>query len=154
MPSFDRRSRARVFIIPFSASARFCITGNEGRPIPLEERFRLGGIYTLRGFKAYSVGPKTPQGEVIGGDKELLFNFELLFPISKEIKLKGLIFFDAGNAWDVGQPYRLDDLRTSVGLGFRWVSPVGPLRIEWGYNLYPKEGEAHSSWDFAIGALF
>ncbi len=125
-----------------------------GHPIPLYERFRLGGIYSLRGFKAYSVGPKTPEGEVIGGDKELLFNLEMIFPISKEIKLKGVLFFDAGNAWDVGQPYDLGDLRTSVGFGLRWVSPVGPLRLEWGYNLKPKHGESRSSWDFTVGGFF
>jgi outer membrane protein insertion porin family len=141
--------------LTFSARGRIgYIDGRGESGIPLEERFRLGGIYTLRGFKAYSVGPKTPQGEVLGGDKELLFNFEMLFPISSEIKLKGLIFFDAGNAWDVGDPYNLGDLRTSVGVGFRWASPVGPLRLEWGYNLKPREGEARSSWDFAIGAFF
>ena len=73
----------------------------EGHAIPLYTRYLLGGIYSLRGFKAYSVGPKTANGEVIGGDKELLFNFEMIFPIAKEIKLKGLVFFDAGNAWDM-----------------------------------------------------
>jgi outer membrane protein insertion porin family len=125
-----------------------------GEPIPLYERFRLGGIYTVRGFKAYSIGPKAPNGEVIGGDKELLFNFEMVFPIAKEIKLKGVFFFDAGNAWDVGEPYRLDDLRTSVGFGVRWISPVGPLRLEWGYNLKPQEGEKQSTWDFTIGGFF
>jgi outer membrane protein insertion porin family len=130
------------------------IQGNEGHPIPLYERFRLGGINTLRGFKAYSVGPTAPSGEVIGGNKELLFNFEMIFPIAQEIKLKGLIFFDAGNAWDVGQAYQLDDLRTSAGVGFRWFSPMGPLRIEWGYNLNPRPGEQSSAWEFTVGATF
>jgi len=83
-----------------------------------------------------------------------LFNFEVIFPIAKEIKLKGVVFFDAGNAWDVGVPYRLDDLRTSVGFGLRWISPVGPLRVEWGYNLRPLPGEKESSWDFAVGGTF
>ena len=130
------------------------IAGNEGHPIPLYERFRLGGINTLRGFKAYSVGPTAPTGEVIGGDKQILFNFEMIFPIAKEIKLKGLLFFDAGNVWDVAQPYDLTDLRKSVGIGFRWFSPMGPLRVEWGYNLSPRTGESRSSWDFTVGTLY
>ena len=145
------------FLTPFwdlTFSARGRIGYIEGDPIPLYERFRLGGIYTIRGFKAYSIGPKAPNGEVIGGDKELLFNFEMLFPIAKEIKLKGLIFFDAGNAWDVAEPYQLDDMRTSAGFGFRWISPMGPLRLEWGYNIAPKEGESRSSWDFTIGTMY
>lgn len=145
------------FLTPFwnlTFSTRGRIGFIEGDPIPLYERFRLGGIYTVRGFKSYSIGPKAPNGEVIGGDKELLFNFEMLFPIAKEIKLKGLFFFDAGNAWDVGEAYRLNDLRTSVGFGFRWMSPLGPLRLEWGYNIEPREGEQRSSWEFTVGSVF
>ena len=126
----------------------------EGKEIPLQERYRLGGMSTVRGFEAWSIGPKAENGEVIGGDKELLFNFELVFPIAQEIKLKGVLFFDAGNAWDVGEPYSLTDLRTSAGFGLRWVSPVGPIRVEWGYNLNPKPGEKESAWDFAIGTFF
>lgn len=130
------------------------IDGLEGHPVPLFERYRLGGLYTIRGFQSWSVGPKAPDGEVIGGDKELFFNFEMIFPLIPEVKIKGVLFFDAGNAWDVAQPIGLDDLRTSVGFGFRWISPVGPLRLEWGYNLSPKQGEAHSAWDFTIGGFF
>jgi len=139
----------------FTARGRMgYIEGREGRNIPLFERYRLGGIYSIRGFKTWSIGPTAPNGEIIGGDKELLFNLEWIFPLIPQVKIKGLFFFDAGNAWDVGQPYRLDDLRTSVGFGFRWISPVGPLRLEWGYNLNPKPGESTSSWDFAIGTFF
>jgi outer membrane protein insertion porin family len=130
------------------------IQGYNDHPIPLYERYRIGGIYTLRGFKAWSVGPKAPNGEVIGGDKELFFNFEMIFPLIPEVKIKGLVFFDAGNAWDVAQNMAFDDLRTSVGFGFRWISPVGPLRLEWGYNLHPKQDEPQSSWDFTIGGMF
>lgn len=139
----------------FSARGRISyIQGNEGRQIPLYERYRLGGIYSLRGFKTWSVGPKAPNGEVIGGDKEMLFNLEMVFPLLPEVKIKGVVFFDAGNAFDVGEPYKISDLRTSVGFGFRWISPVGPLRLEWGYNLSPKPGEDRSAWDFSIGTFF
>jgi outer membrane protein insertion porin family len=95
-----------------------------------------------------------PNGEVIGGDKELLFNLEWIFPLIKQLKIKGLVFFDAGNAWDVAQPFLDGGLRTSVGLGLRWLSPMGPLRLEWGYNLQPKPGESQSAWEFAVGTAF
>ena len=153
-------AEGRYFLTPhrwvtFMTRARIgYIQGKDGHEIPLQERYRLGGINTVRGFEAWSIGPKAENGEVIGGDKELLFNFEVIFPIAPEIKLKGVVFFDAGNAWDVGVPYRLDDLRTSVGFGLRWISPVGPLRVEWGYNLRPLPGEKQSSWDFAVGTFF
>ena len=131
------------------------IQPNGGHAIPLYERYRLGGIYSIRGFKAYSVGPKDPvTGSVVGGDKDLIFNFEAIFPLSKEIKLKGVVFFDAGNAWDVGEPYKISDLRTSVGAGLRWFSPIGPLRIEWGYVLKTREGENNTGWDFTVGSVF
>jgi outer membrane protein insertion porin family len=144
------------FFTPFyklTFSTRGRIGYITGDAVPLYELFRLGGMYSVRGFKAWSIGPTAPNGEVIGGDKELLFNVEMIFPIAKEINLKGLIFFDAGNAWAKGDPYQLDDLRTSVGFGFRWMSPVGPLRLEWGYNLNPKPGESQSTWDFTIGGF-
>jgi len=145
------------FVTPFyklTFSTRWRIGYIDGDAVPLYELFRLGGMYSVRGFKAWSIGPKDVNGEVIGGNKELLFNVEMIFPIAKEINLKGVIFFDAGNAWAKEDPYQLNDLRTSVGFGFRWMSPVGPLRIEWGYNLNPEPGEDQSAWDFTIGGFF
>jgi len=70
------------------------------------------------------------------------------------IKMKGVIFFDAGNAFDIAENYRFDRLRTSVGVGIRWISPIGPLRLEWGYNLNPQEGEQRHGWEFTIGGFF
>jgi len=131
------------------------IVGNEGHEIPIYERYRLGGINTVRGLKAYSIGPTDPEtGEVIGGDTMALFNFEMIIPVSSEIKLKALLFFDAGNSWNREDSFRWDDFRTSIGVGLRWLSPVGPLRLEWGYNLRPKEGEQRAGWEFGVGALF
>jgi outer membrane protein insertion porin family len=139
----------------FSARGRIgYLQGREDHNVPLFERYRLGGIYSVRGFKTWTIGPLAPNGEVIGGDKELLFNLEWIFPLIRQLKIKGLVFFDAGNVWDVGQTFLGDPLRTSVGFGFRWLSPMGPLRLEWGYNLFPKPGESQSSWDFAVGTIF
>jgi outer membrane protein insertion porin family len=129
--------------------------GNKGRELPIFERFYLGGMNTVRGFETYSIGPKDPDsGDIIGGNKELIFNIEYIFPLLKEAGVKGVIFFDAGNAFDDDDDYSLDQLRTSVGLGVRWYSPMGPLRLEWGYNIDPKPDEDHSNWDFSIGTMF
>ena len=129
--------------------------GNQGRELPIFERFYLGGMNTVRGFETYSIGPKDPDsGDIIGGDKELIFNIEYIFPLLKGAGVKGVVFFDAGNAFNDDQDYNLDQLRTSVGLGVRWYSPMGPLRLEWGYNLDPKPDEDHSNWDFSIGTMF
>ncbi|MFH2012934.1 MAG: outer membrane protein assembly factor BamA [Pseudomonadota bacterium] len=129
--------------------------GNQGKELPLAQRFFVGGINTVRGFESYSIGPKDPvTGDVIGGNKELIFNIEYIFPLFKEAGVKGLVFFDAGNAFNEDEGYSLNGLRTSVGVGVRWYSPIGPLRLEWGFNLDPKPGEKHSNWEFAIGVMF
>ncbi len=127
----------------------------QGRTIPVYERYYLGGISSLRGFDSRSVGPVDEvSGDVIGGDKELLFNVEYLFPLVEEAKLRGVVFFDAGNAWEEGEPYLDTPLRRSAGVGVRWFSPLGPLRLEWGYVLDRKSGEDASQWEFSIGGFF
>jgi outer membrane protein insertion porin family len=81
-------------------------------------------------------------------------NEEWIFPIVKDGGLKGVIFLDAGNAFEKSENWDIGDLRTSAGLGFRWLSPMGPLRLEWGYNLHPRDDEDSSVWDFSIGGAF
>lgn len=121
---------------------------SEGESIPLFERFTLGGMNSLRGLK--DVGPKDATGYyVIGGTSFLCFNVEYLFPLVKEAGIKGVVFYDTGNAWDT---YSFGtDFRHTTGAGIRWYSPLGPLRLEWGYVLDAKEGESTSRWEFAIG---
>jgi outer membrane protein insertion porin family len=124
-----------------------------GREIPLDERFYLGGINTLRGFEPREVGPRDEFGDFIGADKEAYFNFEWLIPIAKDMGIKGVTFFDVGNAWGEGEDF-FSEWRYSVGAGIRWLSPLGPLRLEWGFNLDPEEWEDSSRLDFMIGRFF
>lgn len=122
--------------------------GREGHDIPVYDRFYLGGINSLRGLR--NVGPTDPvTGDVIGGTTMLNFNVEIVFPLMKSAGIKGVTFFDTGNAWDSG--FYLDDMRKTAGLGIRWYSPIGPLRLEWGYVLDRKPGEAASRFEFTIG---
>ncbi|MGD0022554.1 MAG: outer membrane protein assembly factor BamA [Smithellaceae bacterium] len=110
-------------------------TDDDPSRIPIWDRYVLGGINDLRGFRY--IGPTNPgTADVIGGTTMLIFNFELVFPFIKEAGMKGVLFYDAGNTWDYG--YYIDDLRQSVGCGIRWYSPIGPLRIEYGYVLNRK----------------
>ncbi len=122
----------------------------EGKDAPVYERFTLGGINSLRGLR--SVGPLDPfTGDVIGGLTMLNFNAEFLFPLIKNAGMRGLFFYDTGNSWTSG--YHLNDLRKTAGTGVRWYSPIGPLRLEWGYVLDPKEGESRTRWEFTMGML-
>ncbi|MFQ5735648.1 MAG: outer membrane protein assembly factor BamA [Thermodesulfobacteriota bacterium] len=129
------------------------VQGYGGEDVPIFERYYLGGINSVRGFETRTVGPKDPAtGDVIGGTSMITANVEFLFPLVSQQNIKGLLFFDAGNAYD--GPIDLRDLRTSAGTGIRWFSPFGPLRLELGFNLDRREGEKASQWDFTIGTIF
>ena len=127
-----------------------------GDEVPLFERFFLGGPYSVRGFRSRSLSPKDPNtGELVGGNKELIANFEYLFPLVGDIGFKGVLFFDAGNAWAQGSwPLAGEGLWAAYGLGVRWYSPMGPLRFEWGWNLNRPQGEAKRVMEFTIGTPF
>jgi outer membrane protein insertion porin family len=123
------------------------------KELPLYERFYIGGIYSVRGLGFGGAGPKDPAtGDPIGGKEELIFNTEYIFPLISEIRLKGVVFFDAGNSYDSLNNF--GHLRYTTGTGIRWISPVGPIRIEWGYNLDKKTGEQPSRFEFAFGTFF
>jgi outer membrane protein insertion porin family len=126
-----------------------------GGILPIYERFFLGGINSLRGYTAGKVGPRDPEtGDYLGGNKMALFNAELLFPIVEDQGIRGVLFYDAGNAFNNGDPIRITDFQTDVGVGLRWYSPLGPLRLEWGYALNPKSYQDPYKWQFSMGIFF
>jgi outer membrane protein insertion porin family len=127
-------------------------TGLFGESLPLYERFYVGGIYTIRGLGFGEAGPRDNNGDVTGGTKQIVVNVEYVFPLITEMRFKGLVFVDAGRAYDSSA--ELDDLRYTTGLGFRWISPIGPLRLEWGYNIDRKQDEDRSRWEFTFGSFF
>lgn len=135
-----------------------------GGEVPLFERFYVGGIYTVRGFERYSLGPTVATGWsrdpgsaldrlTIGGNKELIFNADIEFPIFTPAGIRGVIFFDAGNAFDDDENINILSLRTAVGFGIRWWSPIGPLRFEWGFPLHRYDGEDAYVFEFNIGGF-
>jgi outer membrane protein insertion porin family len=128
-------------------------TGLFGKRLPLYERYYVGGIHTIRGVSYGEAGPKDINGEAIGGEREVIFNAEYIFPIVSEYKFKGLVFFDAGRAYDRGDGWG-KNLKLTSGIGMRWISPMGPIRVEWGYNLNRKEGESTSKLEFTFGSFF
>ena len=125
-----------------------------GAEIPVSERFFMGGLYTLRGFEYREVGPVDDDGEPVGGDRSFLLNLEATFPLVKDANIKGVIFTDIGNVWGEDEELDPGDLRYGAGFGFRWYSPMGLLRLEWGFNLDPEPGEEQPGWEFSIGSLF
>ncbi len=106
----------------------------------------------MRGLGFGEGGPRDEKGEKIGGTKELIFNAEYIFPIERNIRLKGLVFFDAGKSADSFD--EVISLRPTAGFGVRWMSPFGPIRLEWGYNISKRADEGSSKIEFSIGGIF
>ena len=121
--------------------------------VPTWERFYLGGIDTVRGYGWRDISPRDPiTFDRIGGDKMILFNAELIFPLVEKAGLAGVVFYDTGNAWGEDHDWAIgwDDLRKTTGFGFRWYSPMGPLRLEYGYIL-DEELRGEGQWEFTMG---
>ncbi len=145
------------------------LRSTDGRVIPFIHRYRAGGIQSLRGFQWFSLGPtmRTPylsedpiRSEdrlIVGGSQTWVNNFEIESMLVRAAGISSVVFFDAGNAFT--GPFGEDPLsplalRTAVGAGIRWRSPIGPLRFELGFPLRPQDGERSSVFDFGIGSFF
>jgi len=124
--------------------------------VPLYERFYLGGPYSIRGFRARSLSPVDPKtGELVGGNKELIANFEYTFPLVADIGFKGVLFTDVGNTWAQGDyPFNDQGVWVGYGVGVRWYSPMGPLRLEYGWNANRPAGAPDHVLEFTIGTAF
>jgi outer membrane protein insertion porin family len=121
---------------------------------PIYERFFLGGINSLRGWQFSQVGPVDANGLVFGGNKYTVLNTEVLFPLVEKYGVRGVLFFDTGQAFDESQNISFSKFREDVGPGLRWNSPFGPLRIEIGYILDRERSEKPYQFQFSAGAFF
>jgi outer membrane protein insertion porin family len=122
------------------------------KTLPIYEKFFVGGINTVRGFEYGTAGPVDINDEPIGARKMVVFNTELIFPISREIGLKGALFFDVGKGFDRWS--QITPLRFGAGPGVRWYSPFGPIHIDFGFNLNPKKGEKGHVLEFTAGTVY
>jgi len=175
---FARFIGQSAFFYPLIWNTVFSIRGEIGymmkigKEIPIDEKFYLGGISTLRGYSSRTVSPTNttsiesvdpvtgfattlPTTVFLGGIKEAVFNAEYVFPIIKDAGLKGVAFFDAGNSYGPGEQY-FSKVLMSYGLGVRWYSPMGPLRLEYGIPVNPRQGIDSNSgkFEFSIGGFF
>jgi outer membrane protein insertion porin family len=144
-----------------------------GKDIPIDEKFYLGGINTIRGYGGRTVSPvittkntsqpingsqeltTTDDHTFLGGDSEAYFGVEYVFPLIKEAGLKGVVFMDAGNSVD-GFGNLFSKVQASYGFGFRWLSPMGPLRLEYGIPFNPRAGidKKAGKLEFSLGSFF
>ncbi len=158
------------------------VTSFSDEGVPIFEKYFVGGIYTVRGFEPRSIGPRERVGNDgeepdavtvpfnVGGTKQFLANVEIEFPIIPQVNIRGVIFLDAGNAYGETEAMFADRYDTSVpgqsrketwgglywstGFGFRWFSPIGPLRFEWGIPLTRRPQDKDILFEFTIGNFF
>lgn len=151
------------------------IQSSSGKEPPFNERFLLGGAFSLRGYPSYSVGKyvrsqkrydylttldppwASDQAEKsamrpLGGTQQLYYMTELEFPLIADAGMKGAVFFDIGQAEDTIQS---SEFFSDVGFGIRWFSPIGALRFEWGFPLN-RNTDRHPpmNFEFMIGPSF
>ena len=144
-----------------------------GDDIPISELYFVGGINSVRGYTLRTISPTVPvavsgsdpQASTfrfqVGGNKQLVFNTELEFPIFDRLGVRGVLFYDMGNAYGVDEnffEFKEKDLPLgmfhSVGFGIRWFSPFGPLRFEWGIPLTRRPEDEGILFEFTIGNSF
>ncbi|MGD8992382.1 MAG: outer membrane protein assembly factor BamA [Desulfobacterales bacterium] len=127
------------------------------KKLPDYEKFYLGGIGSLRGFKRDDLAPVDSDGNAVGGDMYVQFNLDLTFPLVKSQGVFGGIFFDTGRVYgeDETIEFNPSDLRQSAGLGIRWLSPMGPVRLEYGWILDPEDTDSGpGNWEFSMASAF
>lgn len=141
-----------VFVFSQRTQLDYGDTFNGDEVFPLYKRFLPGGINSIRGYDARELGPEDANGHEYGGNKELITNWELIFPLISSVHLNGVVFFDAGEAFDDNEAINIGDLRQAYGWGIRWRTPIAPLRFEIGYPISKEDGEKSSVINFSFGA--
>jgi len=119
--------------------------------IPVEKRFYVGGEYSVRGFDDQTINPR----DEVGGKSFFFFQSEVFAPMFGGVDLLG--FFDGGNAYRTNKEWAPWDLRYGAGLGLRWQTPVGPLKVGYGFNLARRvvdgSREPLGAFYFGVGTL-
>jgi outer membrane protein insertion porin family len=137
--------------LTFSLTTRF---GAAMGLVPIHERFFGGGSNSFRGELFDRLGPKDPASEMpVGGKAMLLFNFELGFPLFGSA-LSGAVFYDKGNIFSNRKDFSLAQLEDAFGVGVRYRTPLGPLRIDLGWNVKPPAGRRQPIIFITIGNVF
>jgi outer membrane protein insertion porin family len=125
---------------------------DEPTTLPIDERFFNGGATTVRSFGERTLGPLDPKGNPVGGEFYTIFNVEYTFPIYGE--LQGALFFDAGNLLPTSEEPGLDNMRYGLGGGLRYKLPIGPIRLDYGWNPDQQPGEDVGAFHFSFGFAF
>jgi outer membrane protein insertion porin family len=143
-------------VLACSLSGHLIEPTQSSQHVPIYTRYFLGGDSSVRGFDKHQIGPKALNDEGanvnIGGDRLLRINTEFRFPIYSVIG--GVVFYDAGANWLHEDGFEMDHVRDAIGGGLRIATPVGPLRLDYGWKLDRKSGESAGEYYITIGSAF
>ena len=131
-----------------------------GDDYPFFERFYAGGLSSVRGYRSRTLGPRdSGNGRPVGGDLRTIGSLELIFPVPfveeapRSVRLSA--FYDIGNVFLRDKDgFDADELRSSAGISFVWLAPIGPLRFSWAKALDPKDFDDTETFQFSIGSNF
>lgn len=130
--------------------------GTGGKPLPFFKNFYAGGVGSVRGYEAASLGPLDRNGDVLGGNRRVVGNLEFLFPMPglKDKSVRLSTFVDAGYVWGKDDKIKAADIRASTGLAVSWDSPVGPLKFSFSYPFRTQDGDKLERFQFQLGRIF
>ena len=147
----------RLFALRFDTELGYGDGYSSTANLPLTENYFAGGIRSVRGYEANTLGPRDSKGQPIGGDRKLTGTVELILPLpfirdSKAFRLT--TFVDAGNVFGPGQNFEFSELRASVGISGIWLSPFGPLTVSYGWPFNDQPIDDIQSFQFTLGTAF
>jgi outer membrane protein insertion porin family len=107
---------------------------------------------TVRGYEQDTLGPEGSDGNPTGGNAFLMGNVEIRSSLGKGIGIAA--FLDGGNVWIKAKDINPGDFKYTTGLGLRYNTPVGPIRLDYGHKLHREEGKSRGELHFSIGHTF
>ena len=151
---------SRSFTLMLNGEVGYGDSYGDTKALPFYKNFYAGGVNTVRGYKAGSLGPQDIYGNTIGGNGRIVGQTELLWALpgmEKSVRLG--VFFDIGQVWasggtSAGVPGVDDSLRYSAGLSAAWISPMGPLKVSYGYPINKQDTDKTEAFQFQLGTTF
>ena len=132
--------------------------GLSNRPYPLFKNYFVGGLGSVRGFQQSTLGPSDSTNSLfLGGPKKIVMNAELMAPFpgaGNDRTLRLFAFTDVGRAFGENEKINLSELRSSVGVGLSWISPMGPLRFSYALPMKRQVTDKIQRLQFQIGTSF
>ncbi|MEO6927934.1 MAG: outer membrane protein assembly factor BamA, partial [Casimicrobiaceae bacterium] len=129
--------------------------GYSGDPLPFFKAFYAGGVGSVRGYEQSSLGPRDIYGNSLGGNRKIIGNAELFYPLVKGAKaVRATVFADMGQIYANGDQPDFESFRFSTGAGIAWNSPIGPLKFSYAIPLNAKNGDRLQRFQFQIGTVF